>query len=106
MVQRGDYQDTLSRFGDCAVEYHKLLKYLENKRFWRRESDLRLKNSFFNIFKLLDQVVFFQGLFRDLFAKILTFYLAKLYSIRPLDILNFYFANNDLTPKSFQAQLS
>jgi hypothetical protein len=53
MVHKGDYQEILSRSGDCAVEYRNLLKYIKNKRFGRRESDLRPQNSFFNIFELL-----------------------------------------------------
>ena len=73
MVQKGDYQETLARSGDCAVESRNLLKYLKNKWWGRRESDLRPKNIYFNIFKLLAHVVFFQGLLGDLFAKILTF---------------------------------
>jgi len=43
MVQKGDYQKTLSRPGDCAVESNNLLKCLGKKWWRRRESNPRPK---------------------------------------------------------------
>ena len=61
---------------------------------------------FFQYFQIVSLSSIFSGTVWGLVCQNLNFYLAKLYSIWPLDILNFHYANNDWTPKSYRAQLS
>ena len=64
------------------------------------------KKQFSQYFQIVSLSSIFSGTAWGIVCQNLNFYLAKLYSIWPLGILNFHYANNELAPKSYRAQLS
>ena len=61
MVQKGDYQETLFRPGDCAVESRNFLKYLKKFMVGRRVSNLLQKIHFSLNFQLVSLNSIFLG---------------------------------------------
>ena len=61
MIQKGDYQETLSRLGDCAVKSRNFLKYLKKQMVGRRVLNLLQKKHFSLNFQLVSLNSIFLG---------------------------------------------